>query len=109
MLIGEQLLAAGALIEEIDGELVDDYVDIGIARGLVSGPGFDRLLADAKLGKLDVVALSDAGRLARDNSDFHFLRTKLLLCDCDLLFPGVRDSPLCTLHWGENQPMSRSQ
>jgi DNA invertase Pin-like site-specific DNA recombinase len=49
-----------------DFNLVAEYEDVGVSGGKDKRPGLDRLLADAKKGKFEVVVVAALDRLARD-------------------------------------------
>ncbi len=54
-------------------EIVEEYVDHGVSGVRVRRPGLDRLMADARRGRFDIVLVWSCDRLAR--SVRHFLET----------------------------------
>lgn len=62
---GLQVADLRRLAEHRGWRVVDEYVDRGISGTKESRPGLDRLMADARAGKLDLVAVWKLDRLGR--------------------------------------------
>lgn len=71
-----------------------EYVDEGVSGAKASRPGMDRMLADARTGKFDVVAVWKLDRLAR--SVIHLLGTTESLREWGVGLVSLRDAHIDT-------------
>ena len=71
-------------IEENDLELVDEYIDDGISGTTFNRPSVQRLLEDAKHGRIDTIIVKDLSRFGRN-----YIEVGMYL---DYIFPsyGIR-------------------
>jgi DNA invertase Pin-like site-specific DNA recombinase len=81
-----QLRELEAVAQRSDWEIVGIYEDAGIsgAKGRDKRPGFDRLLKDATIRKLDMIAAWSVDRLGRSLQDLISFLTELHALRCDL-------------------------
>ena len=89
-----QLEELRRLAEQRGWTAVKEYVDEGVSGSKASRPGLDLLMADARAGKLDVVAVWKLDRLGRSLQ--HLLRTLDDLSGWGVLFVSARDAGLDT-------------
>jgi hypothetical protein len=89
-----QLEELRRLAEQRGWTVVKEYVDEGVSGSKASRPGLDLLMADARAGKLDVVAVWKLDRLGRSLQ--HLLRTLDDLSGWGVLFVSARDAGLDT-------------
>lgn len=77
-------------IKETDGlELYDEYYDEGISGTSVKKrDNFNRMIADAEAGKIDVVVTKEISRFARNTLDFLAITQKLEKLGVQVIFPN---------------------
>jgi DNA invertase Pin-like site-specific DNA recombinase len=85
-----QLQDLRALAEQRGLVIVDEYTDHGVSGAKTSRPALDRLLADARRGKFDVLAIWAFDRLARSVS--HLIRLLDELNDLGIEFVSFREA-----------------
>jgi DNA invertase Pin-like site-specific DNA recombinase len=78
------------LAEHRGWKVVGEYIDKGISGSKASRPGLDRLMADARAGKLDVVAVWRFDRFARSTQHLLVALEEFRALDVD--FISVRES-----------------
>ena len=82
--------------------IVDEYVDNGVSGTATSRPALDRMLDDARRGKIDLVVAWKIDRLARSLQ--HLLTLLDELTNIGVAFTSVRDPGIDT---SSQSPMSR--
>lgn len=55
-----------AYAEEHNFKIIDEYIDDGVSGTSFHRPGFDRMIEDAKAGKINVIIVKDLSRLGRN-------------------------------------------
>ena len=73
----DQVAACEVLVERLGGRLVDTYADPEISGYRRDRPGLNRLLADVRAGRIDVVVCEALDRIARDGEDISWIGKKL--------------------------------
>ena len=73
----DQVAACKVLVERLGGRLVDTYADPEISGYRRDRPGLNRLLADVRAGRIDVVVCEALDRIARDGEDISWIGKKL--------------------------------
>jgi DNA invertase Pin-like site-specific DNA recombinase len=65
-----QLLDLRQMVQQREYEIIEEYVDQGISGAKARRPALDKMLADARRGKFDIVVVWAADRLARSSKHF---------------------------------------
>lgn len=52
------------------GKIVDTYIDDGYSAKSTNRPAYQRMIRDLKLGKINLILITDLSRLSRNISDF---------------------------------------
>ena len=52
------------------GKVVDTYIDDGYSAKSTNRPAYQRMIRDLKLGKINLILITDLSRLSRNISDF---------------------------------------
>ena len=84
-----QLLDLQQLVQQRDWTVVREYRDHGFSGARVRRPALDQLLADARRGHFDVVAVWACDRLARSTK--HFLELLDEFCHLNIEFVSFRE------------------
>jgi len=80
-----QLLALRQVAEQRGWLVVDEYVDAGISGSKGSRPALDRLMTDARAGRIDVVAVARFDRFARSTRHLLSALEEFRLLNVDFL------------------------
>lgn len=67
------------------GEIVEYYVDEGLSAGTVNRPQYQKLMADVRSGKVNLILVADISRLSRSVHDFSILLKELEQCNASYL------------------------
>lgn len=67
------------------GEIVEFYVDEGLSAGTVKRPQYQKLMADVRSGKVNLILVADISRLSRSVHDFSILLRELEQCNASYL------------------------
>lgn len=67
------------------GEIVEFYVDEGLSAGTVKRPQYQKLMADVRNGKVNLILVADISRLSRSVHDFSILLKELEQCNASYL------------------------
>lgn len=67
------------------GEIVEFYVDEGLSAGTVKRPQYQKLMADVRSGKVNLILVADISRLSRSVHDFSILLKELEQCNASYL------------------------
>ena len=92
--VGLQLDDLHVLVEKRGWDLADAYVDSGVSGAKESRPELDRLLADARAGKFEVLAVWKLDRLGRSLS--HLLKVLDEFTALGIEFVSIKDSGIDT-------------
>jgi DNA invertase Pin-like site-specific DNA recombinase len=92
--VGLQLAELRQVAQQRGWDVVDEYTDEGISGAKDSRPGLDRMVADAKAGKLDLVAVWKLDRAGRSLT--HLLRLLDQLQCWGVGFVSLRDAGIDT-------------
>ena len=92
--VGLQVEELRAVARQRGWNIITEYVDEGISGSQESRPGLDRMLEDARRGKLDVIAVWKLDRLGRSLQ--HLLRVLDEFTRLGVQFVSVRDSGIDT-------------
>jgi len=74
------------IMDRPDWEYVDTYTDVGSGRCINSRPGFRRLMADCKAGKIDLIYTKSISRIGRNCVDFLVVLRRLKKLGVDVYF-----------------------
>ena len=92
--VGLQLDELRQVAAQRGWHVVAEYIDEGVSGAKESRPELDRMIADAKAGKLDLVAVWKLDRLGRSLQ--HLLRLLAELSDWGVGFASLRDAGIDT-------------
>jgi site-specific DNA recombinase len=67
------------------GEIIDFYVEEGLSAGTDKRPEYQRLMADVRSGKINLILVSDISRLSRSVHDFSVLLKELERCNASYM------------------------
>src|SRR5512138_3034349 len=85
-----QLADVQLLVKQRGWELVETYTDHGVSGTRSRRPGLDKLMADARKGRFDIVLVWASDRIAR--SVRHFLEVLDELQHCNVQFVSFREN-----------------
>lgn len=84
-----QLLDLRQMVQQRGYEIIEEYVDQGISGAKARRPALDKMMAEARRGKFDVVVVWAADRLAR--SSRHFVEVLSELDHLGIAFLSYRE------------------